>query len=140
MESMEKTVSIAEEIRRNREKGAERLVTEYRDRLYAAAFSLCGDASKSEDLVFRTFEQVIEKISSYREDEAFYRWMYTILLNYYRKSVRGRLAKNLVPMGGLDELESIADGLPAHMRLGETERPSLRRGVSRIQHTSGSHE
>ena len=34
---MEQPVSIVEEIRRNREKGAARLVSEYRDRLYAAA-------------------------------------------------------------------------------------------------------
>ena len=72
------TISIAQEIQRDREKGANRLVAEYRDRLYAAALSLCGDAIEAEDLVFRTFEQVIDKIDEYREEQAFYGWMFTI--------------------------------------------------------------
>ena len=63
------TISIAQEIQQDREKGAARLVAEYKERLYAAAFSLCGDATEAEDLVFRTFEQVLDKIDSYLKSQ-----------------------------------------------------------------------
>ena len=100
--------SIVELIRKDRRTGAERLVAEYKDRLYGIAFGLCGNAAEAEDLVFRTFEQVIDKIDGYREDEAFFAWMHTILLNYYRMSVRGGMAKNTVPTGGLNEMDGLS--------------------------------
>ena len=39
----------------------------------------------------------------------FYNWIYAILLNFYRKSVRGRMVKNTVPVGGWNELDVLAD-------------------------------
>ena len=101
------TISIAQEIQRDREKGANRLVAEYRDRLYAAALALCGDAIEAEDLVFRTFEQVIDKIDEYREEQAFYGWMFTILLNYHRMSLRRADRRNTIPSGAASDMESV---------------------------------
>ena len=106
---MDNSVSIVEAIRKDRAAGSERLVVEYKDRLYGIAFGLCGNAAEAEDLVFRTFEQVIEKIDGYREEEAFFAWMHTILLNYYRMSVRGNVAKNTMPVGGLNEMDELSD-------------------------------
>ena len=108
MENMNTSGSIVELIRKDRRTGAERLVAEYKDRLYGIAFGLCGNAAEAEDLVFRTFEQVIDKIDGYREDEAFFAWMHTILLNYYRMSVRSGMAKNTVPTGGLNEMDGLS--------------------------------
>ena len=71
-----------EEIVANREIGARRLVAEYGDRLLGASLALCHDRQAAEDLVFRTFEQVVEKISLYDPKQSFYNWCYTILLNY----------------------------------------------------------
>lgn len=106
------TISIARQIQQDREKGAARLVAEYKERLYAAAFSLCGDATEAEDLVFRTFEQVLDKIESYREDQAFYSWTYTILLNYYRMSLRRSDRRNTVPVGDATEMEAVVAAAP----------------------------
>ena len=75
-------------IAENAERGAEALVEEYGTRLYATAFRLCRNERDAEDLVFRTFEQVIDKIDEYREEQAFYGWMFTILLNYHRMPLR----------------------------------------------------
>ena len=108
MENMNTSGSIVELIRKDRRTGAERLVAEYKDRLYGIALGLCGNAAEAEDLVFRTFEQVIDKIDGYREDEAFFAWMHTILLNYYRMSVRSGMAKNTVPTGGLNEMDGLS--------------------------------
>ena len=60
---------LVQEILRDREKGAARLVAERHGMLYAAAVSLCGDASMAEDLVFRTFERVLDRIATCRDQQ-----------------------------------------------------------------------
>ena len=99
--------NIVEEIRQNRKTGAVRLVSEYRDRLYKVACGICGDKNEAEDLVFRTFEQVIAKIDEYREKEAFFGWMCTILRNYHLMSLRATVARNTIPSGGLSEMADL---------------------------------
>ena len=82
------SMELYEEIVANREIGARRLVAEYGDRLFGASLVLCHDRQAAEDLVFRTFEQVVEKISLYDPKQSFYNWCYTILLNYFRSDCR----------------------------------------------------
>ena len=106
---MGEEIDIVQEILSDREKGTARLVAEYRDRLYSAAFALCHDAHEAEDLVFCTLERVLSKISLYKERESFYEWMYVILLNIYRNSVRGKMACNTIPVGGPQELDILAE-------------------------------
>ena len=97
--------------------GADRLVAEYKNRLYNVAYSICGDEHEAEDLVFCTFEQVLAKIDDYQEQDAFFGWMCTILRNYHKMSVRAKVVRNTVPSGGPDELAGLiiggtdADGL-----------------------------
>ena len=126
------TVSIAKEIQQDREKGAARLVAEYKERLYAAAFSLCGDTAEAEDLVFRTFEQVLDKIESYREEQAFYGWMYTILLNYYRMSLRRADRRNTVPAGDATEMEAVAAAAQGHPAASAIDGETLRLAVAQL--------
>ena len=104
---MKTSSSIVREITEDREKGAARLVAEYRDRLYCDAFALCGDKSAAEDLVFKTFEQVLDKIEDCRDEQSFYAWMYAILRNFYLKSVRGCMVRNTVTVGAARDLESL---------------------------------
>ena len=57
-----KTVmEVWQEIRKNKECGAERLVAEYGNRLYAATVLLCANDHDAEELVFRTFDQAVKK-------------------------------------------------------------------------------
>ena len=102
--------NIIEDIRKDRTAGADRLVTEYKNRLYNVAYSICGDEHEAEDLVFRTFEQVIAKIDDYQEQDSFFGWMCTILRNYHKMSVRAKVARNTVPSGGLGELAGLVGG------------------------------
>ncbi len=83
-------MELYEEILKDREAGARRLVAEYRERMMAAAMLLCHDAAEAEDLVFRAFEQAINKIGNFRPTGSFYYWVYTILLNFYRMDTRKR--------------------------------------------------
>ena len=58
-------MEVWEEIEANPERGAQRLIDEYGNRLYAAASVLCPDQSAAEDLVSRTLAQAIRKIGRY---------------------------------------------------------------------------
>ena len=57
---------IWEDLRRDRERGARRLVAEYGNRLYAAALLLCKNAADAEELVFRTLVQAARHIAKRR--------------------------------------------------------------------------
>ena len=129
---MDNSVSIVEAIRKDRTAGSVRLVAEYKDRLYGISFGLCGNAAEAEDLVFRTFEQVIEKIDDYHEEEAFFAWMQTILRNYYRMSRRGKVVKNTVPAGGLSEMDGITGSVDADTVVAAIDGDILRKVVERL--------
>lgn len=100
--------SIADTIRRDRDEGAARLVSDCRDRLYAFALRLCDDPHDAEALVFRTFEQALDSIDSYRERQAFHAWLAAILLNFRRKQLRGAMVRNTVSVGDGADVAQIA--------------------------------
>ena len=81
-------VSIVEEIKNDREKGAKRLENEYGAGLMSIARRFCADESDAEELVNRTFAIVIENIDRYLEQSAFFGWMARILVNCHSKDVR----------------------------------------------------
>ena len=121
-----------EAIRKDCKTGADRLVAEYRMRLYKFACNVCGDAVEAEDLVFRTFEQVISKADEYREEDAFFAWMCAILRNYHRMSIRGAMSRNTVPFGGLDELAGISGEVGDEAVTKELDGNILRKAVDEL--------
>lgn len=85
-------MSVLEDIHNDLERGAVRLVSEYREKLSRDAFALCGDAAEAEDLAFRTFERAIAKIDTFRGESSLYTWMRRILENLHRSSARRKSA------------------------------------------------
>ena len=83
-------------IAENAERGAEALVEEYGTRLYATAFRLCQNEKNAEDLVFRTFARVIERIDSFHGRSEFFTWMCAILVNFHHMDMRRKAANALV--------------------------------------------
>ncbi len=81
-------MTIAESIKRNHETGAKRLESEYKAGLMALARCLCADESDAEDLVYRTFSNVIAGIDGYTEQSAFFGWMCKILVNCHANDIR----------------------------------------------------
>ena len=81
-------MSIVDEIRQDREKGAKRLESEYKVGLMALARRFCADESDANELVNRTFAIVVENIDSYLEQSAFFGWMSRILVNCHSKDMR----------------------------------------------------
>ena len=111
-------MEIFEEIKQDREAGARRLVNEYRSRLMGMAMGLTASSHDAEDLVFRTFEQVIRKIDDFRPTGSFYYWVCAILLNFRRMDLRAAAARPKIVGNGdlpLDvaapETRDIADEL-----------------------------
>ena len=100
-------MDVWQEIAKNAEIGAQRLVAEYGDRVFAAATLLCRDDGEAEDLVFRTFEQAVKKIHQYKPAGDFFGWLYKILLNFYRMEQR-KNKPGLVLMGSSQDLPQIA--------------------------------
>ena len=123
-------MEVWQEIAKNAECGAERLVTEYGDRLYAAATLLCRNNADAEELVFRTLAQAVSKIRQFRPTGDFFSWLYTILLNFHRMEGRRNkpdivlvgLPQDLpqVPVGennaAAEEMREMVHGLPSQIR------------------------
>ena len=98
------------------ERGAQRLVDEYGNRLFAAARVLCPDQASAEDLVFRTLTQAVRKIAQYRQQAPFFNWLYGIMLNYRRMDARGKGASSMVYTDDLPEVPNeSADGVEEHI-------------------------
>ena len=89
-------MGIIQDIHDDLEKGAARLVAEYRERLCRDAFQLCGDATEAEDFAFRTFDKVLRKIDTFKGEGSFYDWMKAILVNDIRSAKRTKAAQNTV--------------------------------------------
>ena len=77
------------------ERGAEALVKEHGTRLYATAFRICQNEKDAEDLVFRTFARVVERIGSFHEQSGFFTWMCAILVNFHNMDMRRKAANAL---------------------------------------------
>lgn len=100
-------MEVWQEIRENVDAGARRLVSEYGNRLFAAARCLCVGEHDAEELVFRTFDQAIKKIRKYEPSGDFFCWLYAIMLNFRRMDMRkGR--PNIVPVGTALDLPEVA--------------------------------
>ena len=120
-------MDIWRQIRKDREKGAERLVSEYGNRLFAAAVLLCANDHDAEELTFRTFDQAVRKIRLYDPQRSFFTWLYTILLNFYRMGHR-RHRVETVSMGAAEDLpEQPADTFGA--ALSQTADDTVARAV-----------
>ncbi len=105
-------MEVWQEIRKDREHGAERLVAEYGNRLYAAAVLLCANDHDAEELVFRTFDQAVKKIRLFDPNRNFFTWLYAIMLNFHRMNHRRRRVEE-VPMGAAEDLPEQVAGTTA---------------------------
>lgn len=125
-------MDIGEEIRADAERGAQRLVAEFWDRLYGASLILCKDSHAAEDLVFRTFAQAILKIDQYNPEQPFWGWLYAILLNYFRGDLR-KMKAEVADEADCGEIAACMEGEPgAESRLPELDAEVVRRAVANL--------
>ena len=91
-------MSVIADIHNDMERGARRLITEYRARLFSDAVRLCENMTDAEDLVSQTFAKVVNSLDSYKEDDNFYGWMKTIMINIRRNDLARPVARGTVPV------------------------------------------
>ena len=96
-------MTVAEEIRIDSESGSKRLEREYKAGLMAFARRFCADESDAEELVYRTFSEVVASIGSYNEQSAFFGWMCKILVNCHAKETRRKANSTVIFPGDLPE-------------------------------------
>lgn len=75
----------------------EGLVTSLRGRIQRAALLLCGDADEAEELAQETFVRAWMGWSQFGLRSAVFSWVYGILLNVWRESLRRRKRRELGP-------------------------------------------
>ena len=97
-------MSVIADIHNDMEKGALRLITEYRAHLMLDAVRMCENVSDAEDLVSRTLVRVINGLDTYKEDDNFYGWMKTIMVNLRRNDLARPVDRGTVPV----EAETLA--------------------------------
>ena len=124
-------MEIWEEITADPQMGAGRLVAEYGDRLFTAAFQITQNAADAEDLVFRTFARVVERISMYDGRSAFFSWLYAVMLNFRRMDLRRKGANALVFDGEIPEREDPAPN-PAELLALKSEACAVRAAVAEL--------
>ena len=122
-------MEVWQEIRKNKERGAERLVVEYGNRLYAAAVLLCANDHDAEELVFRTFDQAVKKIRRFDPNRNFFTWLYAIMLNFHRMDLRRRRV-DVVPIGAAEDLPEQAVGAANETRTANDEVANAIRALS----------
>lgn len=93
--------------------GARRLVSEYGNRLFAAARCLCVGDHDAEELVFRTLDQAVKKIRKYEPSGDFFCWLYAIMLNFRRMDLRRNRPDVTAVGSSLDLPEAAGASLPA---------------------------
>ena len=125
-------MEVWEEIRSDTEKGAKRLVAEFWDRLFGASLVLCKDEHAAEDLVLRTFAQVIVKIDQYDAARPFWNWLYAILLNYFRGDLRKMKAEVGENADFCEQATGTSDDALVVERLAGMDAAVVRKAVSRL--------
>lgn len=80
---------IAECIAGNQE-AIEALVREYEAGVFRLALSILGDHAEAQEVTQQTFLSALRALPSYREQESFKAWLYTIAVNHSRSHLRKR--------------------------------------------------
>ena len=125
-------MDIWRELQNGGESGAQRLVSEYGDRLLSAAMLLCRDKGDAEDLVFRTLDRAIRKIGTYRPTGSFFAWLYAILLNFHRMDARRRRPEPMPEAMARGDLPAPSDGAEDWSPSAAADRAAVREAVLRL--------
>ena len=77
-------------MRKNSERGAEKLVVEYGNRLYAAAVLLCDNDQDAVELVFNTIDESVKNMRQFVPGRNLFTWLYAIMLDVRRINLHRR--------------------------------------------------
>lgn len=86
------------------ERAFEELFARYRDRVYAIAFRVLGNAGDALDVVQESFALVFRKLASFRGGALFSTWLFRIVVN---SSIDHRRKHSNRPLVGIDDAEDL---------------------------------
>ena len=86
--SMQKDQNHRDSRRGAEPEAIEKIFSQYGNRLFRAAYLLCGNESDARDLVQETFLQALKSIKKFKAKSTLYTWVYGILLNVFRNHAR----------------------------------------------------
>src|ERR1051325_662464 len=104
------TISFLERAKAGDTEAFGQLCSLFETGLLRHAMTLCGNASVAQDLAQDTLVEAWKSLRRYNGRCRFFTWLYAILLNRYRNTVRARRAMPLAPSAGNDETE-FPDGI-----------------------------
>ena len=122
-------MDIVEEIRKDPDSGAKRLVSEYKAGLLSLARRFCSDSSDAEELVNRTFAEVVANIERYAEQSAFFGWMCQILSNLHANDCRRKANANTIYPGNVPD---VADEKAQDEILSKEDHEFLREAIEQL--------
>ena len=102
-------MGLIADIQDDLDRGAFRLIAEYRGRLMAEAVALCKDESTAEDLVSQTIDKAIRSIGSCKSEENLFAWMKSILTNLHLDDGKRGIRRKTQLMTD-EELEALVGG------------------------------
>jgi len=89
------------------------LVEPYRERIYATAVRLLGNAEDAQEITQEAFLRTFWKLTGFRGQAHFYTWLYRIALNLcYRRLITKRREPPLTSPESDSEEESVSDQVP----------------------------
>lgn len=114
-ESAESDVSIVGRILQQDDAAAFRLLVDrYKNMLAGLFWRATGSLDDSEELVQETFCKAWSALPSYRPENKFHTWLYTIALNLLRTHLKRGKLKRMVFLPGSDTTEARIGSVPDH--------------------------
>ena len=94
MENESSDADLIEAFNNGDEEAFSRLINRYKGPLFAYLFRLSGDRNAADDIFQEVFIKVVRKLSSYREQERFSAWLFTVahhaVMDHFRSVSRRR--------------------------------------------------
>ncbi|MBC5809283.1 MAG: RNA polymerase sigma factor [Candidatus Eremiobacteraeota bacterium] len=127
---------VAAGLARDVDANFERMVTTYRDRVFAFTLNLTADRHEAEEIAQETFVSAYRALCGYaparRRSLSMRAWLFTIALNRVRNRTRSKTARRLVPLDAANELPAGARERPEAVAERRAASSELRSALARL--------
>ena len=108
----------------------DRLVREYRGKLYGLLYNMTSNKEDAEDLLQEVFIKAFQSLPKLKGKSSFYTWIYRIAINRTINFVKRRNRKQTM---SLDKVDGGLERDPAYVELSSRNSPIRDAGISELQ-------
>jgi len=108
----------------------DRLVREYRGKLYGLLYNMTSNKEDAEDLLQEVFIKAFQSLPKFKGKSSFYTWIYRIAINRTINFVKRRNRKQTM---SLDKVDGGLERDPAYVELSSRNSPIRDAGISELQ-------